>query len=265
LQKVISSEINPDYVLKVMANGKKVIETAVSKDDVFKKANSISLKSENFTASASTAYQAPTGVLKHGKNIITVEKQGTGTTYANATLTYFLQKDSKTINTIKNNGLSVDRNYFTIEPETNETGLLTYRKTPLAEATPISGGDVLVKVKISSEEDLDYVLIEDPIPAGFEFVRDKSGYNIEGEAAYGNGDNYRSYFRWMYQAHTEYRDNRYAIVLTKLSKGIYEYSYIIKAQIPGTFEVNPAVVQLMYYPEKRGFSTFEKISIKAKE
>jgi len=262
LQKVIASEINPDYQLIVSANGKKLLDSKISDKDVFEKAKSLTLKSENFTASTTASHQAPTGVLKHGKNLITVEKRGPGTTYANATLTYFLQKGSKTINTVKSNSLTVERDYFSISPQQKETGEITYSKKPIAEANLLSGSEVLVKVKIASEKDLDYVLIEDPIPAGFEFIRDKSGYNIEGEEAYQGGNYYRSYFRWMNQAHTEYRDNRYAIVLTKLYKGVYEYSYIIKAQIPGTFEVNPAVVQLMYYPEKRGFSDFEEISIK---
>ena len=35
----------------------------------------------------------------------------------------------------------------------------------------------------------------------------------------------------------------------------------MKAQIPGTFKVNPCVAQLMYYPENRGFSDFETFKI----
>jgi len=265
LQKVISSEINPDYDLSVIANGKKVFEGKVESKDVFEKASTITLKSENFTASTKTKYQAPTGVLKHGKNTITLNKQGEGTLYANATLTYFLQKDSESISKIKDKGITVERDYLALKPVFDEDGKVIYKKTPIEETSLTSGTDVLVKVKINSKEDLEYVLIEDPIPAGFEFIRDKSGYLIEGEEAYSGGNYYRSYFRWMNQAHTEYRDNRYAIVLTRLNSGEYEYSYIMKAQIPGTFEVNPAVVQLMYYPEKRGFSDFEEIEVEEKE
>ena len=261
LQDVIASELKPDYELVINTNGKKVLSEELKSEDVFEKAKSVELRGENFLSSKAKQITNPLGVLQHGKNTININKLGNGTAYVNATLTYFLQKESKEIAEAKNENLIMTREYYVLSRGFDKNEKVVYKKEKIKEGAVPSGSDILVKVKIESNESLDYVLIEDPIPAGFEFIKDKTGYNIEDEKAYSNGNYYSYYYRWMYYAHEEYRDNRYAIVLTRLGKGEYEYSYLMKAQIPGVFEVNPAVVQLMYYPEKRAFTDFEKITI----
>ncbi|MEM1135526.1 MAG: alpha-2-macroglobulin family protein [Bacteroidota bacterium] len=265
LQKIIASELNPNFELQISTNGKNVFASNMDAESVFEKAKEIQLKGESFITSKAKSLSNPLNVLRHGKNEISILKKGNGTVYVNTGLTYFLQKDSKEKEALNNANLTIKRSYYTLFPTYNAEENIVYRKKPLSENGVISGGEVLVKVRIESKEELDYVLIEDPIPAGFEFIRDKNGYMIEGEEAFSGGSYYRSYYRWMYYAHEEYRDNRYAIVLTRLNEGEYEYTYLMKAQIPGNYEVNPTVVQLMYYPEKRAFSAFEQVNITDKD
>ena len=61
-------------------------------------------------------------------------------------------------------------------------------------------------------------------------------------------------------ADKEVRDNRVTFFATYLGKGEYEFSYIMQAQIPGDYIVNPAKGMLMYYPEVNGNS--ESIRLK---
>ncbi len=49
------------------------------------------------------------------------------------------------------------------------------------------------------------------------------------------------------------RDEKVAFFVTS-SQSKMEFSYIIKAQIPGEYKIMPAQGYLMYYPELSGFS-----------
>ena len=62
-------------------------------------------------------------------------------------------------------------------------------------------------------------------------------------------------------AHREYRDERAVFFSTYFSKEI-KYSYIIKAQLPGEYNINPAQTYLMYYPEFNGNTELRKIKVR---
>ena len=94
-------------------------------------------------------------------------------------------------------------------------------------------------------------MLEDPLPSGVEVIKDDWAYQIEEESSYG-GYNYY-YWRWWY-ADKEIRDNRVTFFATYIGKGEYEFSYILRAQIPGEYNINPAKGMLMYYPEVNGNS-----------
>lgn len=65
--------------------------------------------------------------------------------------------------------------------------------------------------------------------------------------------------RW-YFAEREYRDEKVAFFVTNSQKKM-EFSYIIKAQIPGEYKIMPAQGYLMYYPELNGFSDVINIKV----
>jgi uncharacterized protein YfaS (alpha-2-macroglobulin family) len=46
-----------------------------------------------------------------------------------------------------------------------------------------------------------------------------------------------------------------------MNKGEYEFSYILRAQIPGEYSINPAKGMLMYYPEVYGSTENMKLNI----
>jgi uncharacterized protein YfaS (alpha-2-macroglobulin family) len=101
---------------------------------------------------------------------------------------------------------------------------------------------------------MEYFILEDMLPSGFEVVKDIQNYEIEGENNYSPYyDNYgwgRRPWIWNY-ADKEYRDEKVAFFVTYVSEKM-EFSYIMKAQIPGEYSVMPAQGYLMYYPELAG-------------
>ncbi|GEM_PF-2831200 len=69
--------------------------------------------------------------------------------------------------------------------------------------------------------------------------------------------NYTGYdyfwWRWWY-ADKDIRDDKVTFFATHLYGESYEFSYIVRAQIPGTYTVNPAQGMLMYYTDVNGSS-----------
>ena len=82
-----------------------------------------------------------------------------------------------------------------------------------------------------------YLMIEDPIPAGAEQVGRVSGINLN----YSEG-------RWSdwYNAR-EFRDQKSAIFASYFD-GDATFQYALRVQVPGEFRVAPARAELMYQP-----------------
>lgn len=264
MNELIKKDFNPDMQVEIYVNGTKLDDLVFVRGS---KGKNYQIKGVSFIASADDKIDKELNLLNHGDNQIKLVQKGRGTSYMNAKLTYFLDGKSNMKSVDKKNApFSVKREYFKLERKFAKDGSFKYMKVPINKVDIKSGDDIFVKTKVTSNVDRDHILIEDPIPAGCEFVRDTKGYLIEGESAYTGAHNYyskRNYYsywnRWY--THQEYRDSKFAMTITKLYKGEYEYSYIMKAQIPGKFNITPAVSQLMYYPEIRGFSDFETLEI----
>ena len=54
--------------------------------------------------------------------------------------------------------------------------------------------------------------------------------------------------------HTELRDKKVALFATWLPRGTYQYTYQMRASVPGRFLTLPAIAYQMYFPEVWGRS-----------
>lgn len=236
-----SNELVPDYSVKVFVNGNNVYEKRMTTDDVFKKSELIKLSNEN---------------IKSGDNEIRIEKSGAGKVYFSSNIVYYNSSDNISPN---EEGFRIEREYFMIEKyDSYSEDKITYKKRSFSGDVK-SGDEILVKLKVHSKsEDYQYFMLEDPLPSGIEVIKDDWAYTIEDENNYGGYDYY--YWRWWY-ADKEVRDNRVTFFATYLGKGEYEFSYIMRAQIPGDYVVNPAKGMLMYYPDVNGNSGNLKLKI----
>jgi alpha-2-macroglobulin len=82
-----------------------------------------------------------------------------------------------------------------------------------------------------------YLLIEDPIPAGTEFIDHEDSYNILAQPP-----------AWEYwYTRREFHDDRAALFATEFS-GRHESFYLLKVVNPGNFSISPAHVEPMYQP-----------------
>ncbi|MGC8838167.1 MAG: Ig-like domain-containing protein [Anaerolineae bacterium] len=127
---------------------------------------------------------------------------------------------------------------------------------PIAEAKV---GDVIrVKLTLVAPYSLYYLVVEDPLPAGCEAIdvslQTTSGAYEQGPRVERVGEEERWWSWWWTPSHAELRDEKVALFSTYLRAGTYEYTYLMRASLPGQFLTMPAQAYEMYFPEVFGRS-----------
>ena len=168
---------------------------------------------------------------------------GDGQLYYSAYLNYYLPADKIAA---LNSGIVVGRQYFAVDGQT--------LKPSDRQVESASIGDyVQVRLTLVAPNDLHYLVLEDPLPAGFEAVDNtlqdlqrrgcgarKPGVKGEPVAAPALSTQAKLLAPyWQYWAHTEIRDDRVAVFATYLGRGVYEYSLHHPGQ-PGRRLPDPA-------------------------
>lgn len=105
-----------------------------------------------------------------------------------------------------------------------------------------AGTPVELKVKVTVKADADYVMVEVPIPAGCSY-RDKE------------------YNRWR-EVHREYFKNKVSIFCSSLTRGEHEFTISLLPRYTGTYTLNPAKAEMMYFPIFNGREAIRKVTIK---
>jgi uncharacterized protein YfaS (alpha-2-macroglobulin family) len=144
-------------------------------------------------------------------------------------------------------------------------GTLLQFEEPLREGDVVASGDrVRVRLRLTAHNDLSYIAIEDPRPAGCEPVDQLSGWfhsgdivplradgRVRGSAAAGQPVSGRR----------EVRDAFTAFFASRLEHGDHVLTYELRAESPGTYHVMPARAFAMYVPDVNGSSTEGRLSI----
>jgi uncharacterized protein YfaS (alpha-2-macroglobulin family) len=158
-----------------------------------------------------------------------------GRLYYSAYLTYY--RPSHEVKAL-DRGISVSRQYRRL----NASELERQREDSLTEAKL---GEVLeVKLTIETPTDLHYLIVEDPLPAGTEAIDPSLA-----TTGLANRPSTREHWRF---THTELRDDKAVLFATFLPPGMYEYTYLVRASLPGQYHVRPTHAEEMYFPEVFG-------------
>ncbi|MCS7054350.1 MAG: hypothetical protein NZM09_11545, partial [Ignavibacterium sp.] len=237
------NELSPEYSVTVSLNGKNIFNKSFNEKDILVDQPLVKLS------------ETQKSLLVKGTNKLTIEKTGDGSIYLSAMLSYFSNEI-----TFDKKFFKVERNYFILEPEQQKDRVIFKKKKFNGEI--LVGQDLLVETTIKSKaNNLEYLISEDMLPAGFEVVKELSNYQIDG-SDYSFDPRFDYYPIYDY-SHREYRDEKAVFFSTYFNKEI-TFRYIIKAQIPGEYKVNPTQSYLMYYPEFNGNSDLIEIVVKEK-
>jgi hypothetical protein len=214
----ISHELDADFTATVYVNDKQVLTRHFTRAD--------SLRSDL------PHVLLPTEQLRSGANSVRIQKTGTGRLYWSARGEYYSTEKKF----FQNNKLSLNitRDYYRLVPQQDKEKII-YDLQPLQG--DVHSGDVIAVHLSVNGSNWKYLLIEDPIPAGAEFIQKDALYELKQKTPW-----------WGYWfTRREFHDDHAAFFQTYFS-GHQEYVYLLKIINPGTFRVSPASVQPMYQP-----------------
>jgi uncharacterized protein YfaS (alpha-2-macroglobulin family) len=147
----------------------------------------------------------------------------------------------------RSRGLVVARQYAAVDCEAEDVC------PPLEDADV--GQVVRVKITLVAPNDVHYLVLEDPLPAGCEAVdRSLETTSVVSEEPQMTAQGQDDRWGWWWFTHSEIRDEKVALFADYLPRGTYEYSYLIRASVPGEFLVQPTLAYEMYFPEVWGRS-----------
>jgi alpha-2-macroglobulin len=168
---------------------------------------------------------------------VTIRKSGNGITYWSAENGWY-SADKKLYQQGKL-ALNIARDYYLLQKKQDKpTDPITYDLAPLSG--PVRVGDIVAVRLTVGGGSWKYMMAEDPIPAGTEFLPNTGLYALNHKPD------------WWAELFTrkEFHDDRAAFFNTDFS-GPREYVYLLKVVNPGKFAVSPASAAPMYEPDKQ--------------
>ncbi len=109
--------------------------------------------------------------------------------------------------------------------------------------TLTAGKTVKMQVEVEVEKDAQFVQIEIPVPAGCSYESKR-----------------QNYFR--YEVHREFYKNRVMVYCRQLPQGKYDFDIELLPRYTGNYILNPAKVELMYFPTFNANTESKKVEIK---
>jgi len=208
----LRDEISPNITATARLNGKRVERTRFTGKHVWDKETIIEIDPKQ---------------LIPGKNELVIQKSGKGRLYYSVACKHYTPSQSLAP---EENGICVRRGYYR-----KVKGSDTYE--PITG--PVNQGDeITVRITINTDRPRTYIMVEDPLPSGFEVV-----------------DTPCDSYSWdFWYGRKEIRDEKLAIFSSYLKEGENEIVYSIRAERPGEYKVMPTRVWGMYAPDIYGSS-----------
>lgn len=231
----IASELQPEYTYVVQLNGTDVASGQVT------------------PATARTPIPAITvsGVdLRLGANEVRIERSsaGSGQLYYSVRLEQQLFSDGFTPVSSLDQGLALARTYRLAEGQPRNDG--AYNRGDLVEVT----------LTLDVAERLSYVLVEDPIPAGFEALNERTNRLGWGACPWCGPEDAFHWREWGYNRKDVYAD-RVNFFITELWPGKQTLTYLMRATTAGVFSVLPGQAYPMYREEMWGRSASAQVVV----
>lgn len=222
-----TGEYSPDYRLRVGLNDKSVVNTRINQPIL-----PPDIAENNFD------YRE----VKSGENTISFDKMDPGVLYYHAKLSYFPIVENVEP---KSNGIEVSRSYQLLTRQ-KRNGKIEEVTSPLPERPLKRGEKLRVIITVRSDKDYQFVIIEDPLPAGFEVDIP------EGARNWGS-------LWWCQQ---EVRDEKVSFFTRRLNADKkMQLTYDLRCEMFGKVNALPTLAYCMYEPEVRGHSASDRLTV----
>jgi uncharacterized protein YfaS (alpha-2-macroglobulin family) len=213
-----SGELHPDASVTVFVNDRQVAQRHFGDAEAL--------------APAQADIEIPADQLAPG-NRVRIVKSGKGRVYWSARAVYF--STAAKVTKAGSAELNLLRDYFKLTPM-QEGNKVVYRTEPFS-GTAARGDVIAVRLTVTGSN-WRYLMIEDPIPAGTEFIERDDLYEMKEKPAWWN----------FWFTRREFHDDRATLFQTWFGSGQRTYFYLLKVVTPGAFRASPARVEPMYQP-----------------
>jgi hypothetical protein len=227
-----SGELEPDFAIEVEVNGKPAMKRRFGAADAL--------------APAPVALRLDAAKLADA-NRLRISKSGKGRLYWSARSDYYTSQDS--FSRTASGNLNIRREYFKVVPVAGGDRIV-HRLEPLAQE--VSTGDVIAARLTLEGTSWQYLLLEDPIPAGTEFIERTDLYELTDRPPW--------WSFWLERR--EYRDDRATFYLRSFDDRQAQFVYLLKVVNPGRFLVSPARVSPMYEPQSLATSAAATMEVR---
>ncbi|MBN1317002.1 MAG: hypothetical protein JXA42_16090, partial [Anaerolineales bacterium] len=231
---VVTGELNADFDFDVAFNNHLLAEGSASRETI-RETTELEIEVRDM-------------LLDQVNQLAIGRSEGPGRLYYTAHLETYLPVEK--VESI-GRGVMVAREYTAADCDPDKETCRRLDNIPLGEA-------VRVKLTIVAPNDLYYVVVEDPLPAGAEAVDQTllTSSSIDAGEGWSPADqDYRwGYWGWWWFNQTQILDEKVVLFADYLPAGTYEYTYTMRASLPGEFQVMPATAREFYFPEVFGRS-----------
>jgi uncharacterized protein YfaS (alpha-2-macroglobulin family) len=224
-----ANELNPNLTATVFVNEKPVLTKKLE------------------DAGAASEIVLDESKVEPGVNHVRIAANGAGRLYYSTRAEYYSNDDK--LQKTGSVSLNILRDYFRLAPS-KQGDKIVYDTTPLAGS--VQAGDILaVRLTVTGSE-WKYMMLEDPIPAGTEFIERDNVYELKSRPPW-----------WQYEfTRRELHDDRMAIFQTWFPQGQQQYFYLLKVVNPGAFQVSPARVGPMYQKDVMATTESRRLEVK---
>lgn len=202
-----------------------------------------------------------TVTVSEQKQVLEVNKSGSGRLYYNGLLTYtrHLKPSDSVDSKSLPNGVQIKRSFYRLKTKAiTSDGKIHFYSEPINDATVKAGETVLMKVSINTPVALPYVILEAALPSGAEPVIDypKAQLTESDEEPTMLGD----WGSWWW-THQDVLDDRLVYFVTQLKSGKSEFNTMVRLEMPGTFQMNPVSLEGMYTKKVKAYSSLDTIKV----
>ena len=214
-------EINPDFDLSARVGGEEILRIHLDRSNLL---------------DGGGQWPVDVARLAAAGGQVDLRLDGRGTAYASLSLdTWTSGPDPAPTE----NWISIERRYFRLRPVRTLGGGILSVEEELAPGDSVASGDrIRVRLRLHAHRSIDYLVVEDPRPAGCEPVERLSGWVA----------------RTGWSGRRELRDEATVFFISRLEEGVHRFDEELRAESPGVFRIPPARVEGMYLPAVNGTS-----------
>lgn len=216
--------------------------------------NSEVLETRRIEGQNTSSFNIDLSNFNAGQNDLSLSVEGEGTLYASAGVHFVAERDYLVT---ESKHINIKRSYETLIPVFDEEEQrYRYERSGIGRDNEV-GDYVLVTVEIDPKDDYRYVLVNEPLPAGYRVIENDQAFRVSGlETRYGY-----DWYGWNYWYDgRDVRDERVDYYFSYLGNPV-TFTYILRAETPGRFTALPTQAWLMYEPEVRGVGTQAELSV----